>query len=657
MLTISDLSIQYGGRYLFDSLSFALKPNDRVGLIGRNGSGKSTLLKVIAGVISPETGKVNFPNYYKIGYLPQDLKTESTRTVFEETASALVEIRNLETRQEEVNNEIAERTDYESDEYMNLIYELSDIEERFTIIGGHSSDADIEQVLIGLGFLRSEFSKLVSEFSGGWQMRIELAKILLSRPDCILLDEPTNHLDIESIRWLEIFLKNYSGSIIIVSHDRTFLDFITNRTIEFSLGNAYDLPYPYSQFMEARKEQRELQMNAYKNQQRQIAQTERFIERFKAKATFASRAQSKQKMLDKIERIEVEEEDLSKLKFKFPEPPRSSRLLVEAKDLTKSYDSKKIVLDKINFAIERGEKIAFVGKNGEGKSTLAKIFAKIENYDGELNYGGSVEMAYFAQHQAEMLSGDMTVLDIIDKAAIGEMRPKIRSLLGAFLFSGDDVYKKVKVLSGGEKARLALCKLLLTPSNLIILDEPTNHLDMISKDVLKNALLEFTGALIIVSHDRDFLTGLTDKTIEFKDKKIKEFLGDINYYLEKNNLEMLTELEQSFKNNSNSKSVNKVAEVVATKTQADRQSKKNLQKEESKISKRIEKLESEIENLEKQIEEISLLFQDSKFMSHTALANEKRLEFEKIQSELKEKLAEWEDQSAKLDEITKQSTA
>ena len=362
-------------------------------------------------------------------------------------------------------------------------------------------------------------------------------------------------------------------------------------------------------------------------------------------------------MLDKIERIEVEEEDLSKLKFKFPEPPRSSRLLVEAKDLTKSYDSKKIVLDKINFAIERGEKIAFVGKNGEGKSTLAKIFAKIENYDGELNYGGSVEMAYFAQHQAEMLSGDMTVLDIIDKAAIGEMRPKIRSLLGAFLFSGDDVYKKVKVLSGGEKARLALCKLLLTPSNLIILDEPTNHLDMISKDVLKNALLEFTGALIIVSHDRDFLTGLTDKTIEFKDKKIKEFLGDINYYLEKNNLEMLTELEQSFKNNSNSKSVNKAAEVVATKTQADRQSKKNLQKEESKINKRIEKLESEIENLEKQIEEISLLFQDSKFMSHTALANEKRLEFEKIQSELKEKLAEWEDQSAKLDEITKQSTA
>jgi ATP-binding cassette subfamily F protein 3 len=644
MLTISDLSIQYGGRYLFDALSFALKPNDRVGLIGRNGSGKSTLLKVIAGVISPETGKVNFPNYYKIGYLPQDLKTESDKTVFEETASALVEVRNLEARREEIQIEITERTDYESDEYMNLIYEMSDVEERFNLIGGHSSDADIEQVLIGLGFLRSEFSKLVSEFSGGWQMRIELAKILLARPDCILLDEPTNHLDIDSIRWLEVFLKNYSGAIVIVSHDRTFLDFITNRTIEFSLGNAYDLPFPYSQFMEARKDQRELQMNAYKNQQRQIAQTERFIERFKAKATFASRAQSKQKMLDKVERIEVEEEDLSKLKFKFPEPPRSSRLLVEAKDLIKSYDGKKVVLDKINFAIERGEKIAFVGKNGEGKSTLAKIFAKVTDFEGELNYGGSVELAYFAQHQAEMLSGDMTVLDIIDKAAIGDMRPKIRSLLGAFLFSGDDVYKKVKILSGGEKSRLALCKLLLTPSNLIILDEPTNHLDMISKDVLKNALLEFTGSLVIVSHDRDFLAGLTEKTIEFKHSKIKEFLGDINYYLEKNNLEMLTELEQSFRN----KSSKTVANTTVSKNQEDRQNKKNIQKEESKIAKNISLLESEIEDLENQIAEISLLFQDSAFMSQTALANEKHLEFEKLQSTLKEKLSDWEELSAKL---------
>ncbi len=648
MLTLSDLSVQFGGNYLFDSLSVALKPSDRIGLIGRNGSGKSTLLKIIAGEMSPETGKINFPKGYKIGYLPQELKTESNLSVFDETATALVEIRNLEARREKIATEITERTDYESDEYMALLHELSDIDERFAIIGGHSSDADVEQVLLGLGFLREEFNKLVSELSGGWQMRIEIAKILLSAPDCILLDEPTNHLDIDSIRWLEVFLKNYSGCIIIVSHDKTFLDFITNRTIEFSMGNVYDLPFPYSVFMEQRKQQRELQMNAYKNQQRQIAQTERFIERFKAKATFASRAQSKQKLLDKIERIEVEVEDVSALKFKFPEPPRSSRLIVEAKELTKSYDGEKIVLDKIDFAVERGEKIAFVGKNGEGKTTLAKIFAKIESYDGTLNYGGNVEITYFAQHQAEMLSGDMTVLDIIDKAAVGEMRPKIRSLLGAFLFSGDSVYKKVKVLSGGEKARLALCKLLLTPANLIILDEPTNHLDMISKDVLKQALSDFTGSLIIVSHDRDFLTELTEKTIEFKNHKIKEYLGDINYYLEKNNMELLTQLEERIKNE---KYIQYQTTPDVSQSQQDRQNKKNKQKEETRLAKQIAKLESEIEKLEQETSELEKLFQNSDFMSNTTLASNKQTEYNKLQAQLKEKIATWENISNELEEI------
>ena len=648
MLTVSDLSVQFGGKYLFDSLSFSLRPNDRIGLIGRNGSGKSTLLKIIAGENSPETGKITFPKGFKIGYLPQDLKTESELSVFEETATALVEIRKLETRREEIAIEITERTDYESDEYMSLLHELSDIDERFVLIGGHSSDADVEQVLLGLGFLREEFGKLVSEFSGGWQMRIEIAKILLSAPDCILLDEPTNHLDIDSIRWLEVFLKNYSGSIMIVSHDKTFLDFITNRTIEFSMGNVYDMPFPYSEFMEQRKQQRELQMNAYKNQQRQIAQTERFIERFKAKATFASRAQSKQKLLDKVERIEVEIEDISALKFKFPDPPRSSRLIVEAKELTKSYDGKKIILDKIDFAVERGEKIAFVGKNGEGKTTLAKIFAKVENYDGTLNYGGSVEIVYFAQHQAEMLSGDMTVLDVVDNAAMGDMRPKVRSLLGAFLFSGDSVYKKVKVLSGGEKARLALCKLLLTPANLIILDEPTNHLDMTSKDVLKQALSDFTGSLIIVSHDRDFLAGLTEKTIEFKNRKIKEFLGDINYYLEKNNLELLTQLEERIRNEKYSQYQ---TTSTVSQSQQDRQNKKNQQKEENRLIKQIARLENEISKLESESEKISKLFQDSDFMSHAALARDKQEEYNAIQTQLKEKITDWENKSNELEKI------
>ena len=651
MLTVSDLSVQFGGNYLFDSLSFALKPNDRIGLIGRNGSGKSTLLKIIANEMSPETGKVNFPKGYKIGYLPQDLKTESELSVFEEAATALIEIQILEQRREEIVKEITERTDYESDGYMALLHELSDIDERFSVIGGHSSDADIEQVLIGLGFIREEFNKLVSEFSGGWQMRIEIAKLLLSAPDCILLDEPTNHLDIDSIRWLEVFLKNYSGSIIIVSHDKTFLDFITNRTIEFSMGNVYDMPYAYSEFMKQREQQRELQMNAYKNQQRQIAQTERFIERFKAKATFASRAQSKQKLLDKLDRIEVEVEDASSLKFKFPTPPRSSRLIVEAKELIKSYDGKKIILDKIDFAVERGEKIAFVGKNGEGKTTLAKIFAKTEGYDGTLNYGGNVEIAYFTQHQAEMLSGDMTVLDIIDKAATGDIRPKIRSLLGAFLFSGDSVYKKVKVLSGGEKARLALCKLLLTPANFIILDEPTNHLDMISKDVLKQALFDFTGSLIIVSHDRDFLSGLTDKTLEFKNRTIKEYLGDINNYLEKNDLQILAQLEEKI-NNEKYSQYQSTPDVSVS--QQDRQNKKNQQKKESSLVKQIAKLESEIAKLESESEEITKLFQDAQFMSRTILVKDKQQEYDKLQAQLKEKITNWEDKSNELEELRKE---
>ncbi len=635
MLTLSNISIQFGGNFLFDDASFAVKPNDRIGLIGRNGSGKSTLLKIIAGKIEPETGKVHTSNNYKVGYLPQDIANNSQLSVFEEAATALVEIKELERKRDEITKNISERTDYNSDEYMQLVQFLSETEERYQLIGGHTSEADIEQVLVGLGFERMEFSKPVSQFSGGWQMRVELAKILLARPDCILLDEPTNHLDIDSVRWLERFLKNYQGSIILVSHDRTFLDFITNRTIEFSLGNIYDMPLPYSKFIEARKQQRELQLAAFKNQQKQIEQTEKYIERFRYKATLASRVQSRMKALDKVERIEVEEEDIATLKIRFPEPARSSRLIVESKGLTKRY-GEKLVLDNIEFAIERGEKIAFVGKNGEGKTTLAKILAKTEDYSGNLNFGSSVDIGYFAQHQAEMLSGDMTVFDIIDRAATGDMRAKVRTLLGAFLFSGDSVNKKVKVLSGGEKSRLALCKLLLNPVNLLILDEPTNHLDMLAKDVLKSALMSFNGAMIIVSHDRDFLQSLTNKTFEFKNKNITAFDGDINYYLEKNELEMLSELEAKA---SGSQQTGK--ENSQSQSQIDRQKQKDLQREENKRKKAIAKIEDEIAGMEAKIAEYDALFLQPDFFSNTELSMQKQNEYNELNKALEEKMEEW----------------
>lgn len=544
MLNITNISIQFGGRYLFDNISIAIGENDRIGVIGRNGTGKSTLLKLLYGLESPESGKVSMPNNYKIGYLPQEIKTESTKSIFEEAESALVELKQLESDINDYTRELEERTDYESDSYTRVIERLTEASEIYHLWGGQTIEAEIEKVLIGLGFERSDFSRGMNEFSGGWQMRVELAKILLQQNDCILLDEPTNHLDIESIRWLEVFLKNYNGAIIIVSHDKRFLDYVSNRTLEFSLGKVYDMPYPYSRFMEERSTQKEQQLAAYNNQQKHIAQQERFIERFKAKASFSSRTQSKVKQLEKLDLIEVEEEDRSKMRFTFPEAPRSSRVLFETKKLCKSYDGK-LVLKDIDFALERGEKVCFVGKNGEGKSTLSKIFAGTEDYDGEVVTGSNISMGYFAQHQAELLDPNATVFDIIDRAATGDRRKSIRSMLGAFLFSGSAVEKKVSVLSGGEKSRLSICRMLLQPLNLLILDEPTNHFDMVSKDVLKNALKDYNGALIIVSHDRDFLHGLTKKTFEFKKGKIKEYPGDINEFLEQQQIESLDLLELS----------------------------------------------------------------------------------------------------------------
>ncbi|OGU56052.1 MAG: hypothetical protein A2X64_05150 [Ignavibacteria bacterium GWF2_33_9] len=538
MLNVNNISMQFGGRFLFDNVSISVGENDRIGFIGRNGAGKSTMLKLIYGLESPESGSISMPNGYKLGYLPQEIKNDSTKSVYEETESALDDLKQLEMDIEKYSKELEERTDYETDSYMRVIEKLTEASELYHLSGGQTMEAEIEKVLTGLGFEKSDFTRGMNEFSGGWQMRVELAKILLKQNDCVMLDEPTNHLDIESIRWLEVFLKNYKGSVLIVSHDSRFLDFITNRTIEFSLGKVYDLPYPYSRFINERAGQKELQLAAYNNQQKQIAQQERFIERFKAKASFSSRTQSKVKQLEKIDLIEVEEEDTSKMRFTFPEPPRSSRLIFDTKGLSKKYDEK-LILNNIDFSLERGEKICFVGKNGEGKSTLSKVLAGILDFDGELTLGTNLSLGYYAQHQAEMLDPDATVFDIVDRAATGEIRKKIRSLLGAFLFSGSAVDKKVRVLSGGEKSRLSICKLLLQPINIMILDEPTNHFDMISKEVLKNALLDYKGALIIVSHDRDFLQGLTTKTVEFKKGKIKEYIGDINEFLAQQQIDSL----------------------------------------------------------------------------------------------------------------------
>jgi ATP-binding cassette, subfamily F, member 3 len=647
MINISNLSIHFGGHYLFDNVSLTIRPDDRIGLIGRNGTGKSTLLKIICGKQQPDEGNVSIPKDYSMGYLPQEVATHSDKSVYEETESSLTEIKELEKLLSELSKEISGRTDYESKEYLKLIDKLTETNERFEILGGSRVEAEIEKVLIGLGFCREEFKRPLSEFSGGWQMRVELAKILLRKPDCILLDEPSNHLDIESIQWLEEFLKDYKGSVILVSHDRNFLDAVTKRTIEISMGKIYDFDLPYSKFIIHREEIKRQQKNAYENQQRQIAQTERFIERFRYKATLASRVQSKVKQLEKIERIEIEDEDSSKIKFRFPSAPRCGKVAIETINLSKKYGDK-LVLDNINFSIERGEKIAFVGKNGEGKTTLSRILANdISDYSGEIKHGTNLMLGYYAQHQAEMLDADARVFDIIERAARGEMRTQVRTLLGAFLFSGDSVYKKVKVLSGGEKSRLAVARLLLQESNLLILDEPTNHLDMLAKDVLKNALLNYDGALILVSHDRNFLHGLTERTVYFSKKNISEYTGDIYEFIQRHKIESLKELEISCKENNfrNTKAGKSL-------TQLDREEKKGMQREKNRIMKQIEQKESEIEKLEKLIQEQEKLFTEPDFMNNIETSKAKQKKYETLRKELNINMDEWTKLNNELEGLT-----
>lgn len=644
MLTINGLSIHFGGKYLFNDVSFNVSKNDRIGLIGRNGTGKSTLLKIISRHEESEKGTIIQPRDYTIGYLPQEISTDSTKSIFEETKEALSELQRLKLRNEEITNEISERTDYESKEYSLLIEELSHLTERMKYLGSESIDAEIEKILTGLGFTRADFPRGINEFSGGWQMRVEIAKLLLRRPDLILLDEPTNHLDIESIRWLEQFLKNYFGSLIIVSHDRKFLDIITNRTIEIVKGKIYDMPYNYSNYIEKRAELKEHELNAYKNQQKQIAQQERFIERFRSKSTLATRVQSKIKQLDKIERIEIEDDSIDTMKLRFPEPPRSARVVAETIKLSKSYGNN-LVLDNVDFVIERGEKIAFIGKNGEGKSTFSRILANIEEYSGEIKIGTNVITSYFAQHQAALMQSDATVFEIIDNAAVGDMRMQVRNLLGAFLFSGDDINKKVKVLSGGEKSRLALAKLMLQPINFLILDEPTNHLDMISIDILKNALMQYQGTLIVVSHDRDFLDGLTDKTIEFKNKSIIEYKGDINYFLEKKQIEEIDDIQLTSKSNQNTNSGN------AGNAKVDREKRKEFQREQNKIMKSIKQYEELIEKLENKISEYEALFSEPDFFADVEKSRKAQNEYDKLKQELDKAMDEWTEKEEELAEL------
>ena len=543
MISVDGLTVEFGGRALFSDISFVINEKDRIALMGKNGAGKSTLLKILAGVREPTRGKVSAPKDTVIAYLPQHLMTEDGRTVFEETAQAFVHLHEMEAEIAALNKELETRTDYESDSYMELIERVSTLSEKFYSIEEINYDADIEKTLLGLGFTREDFNRQTSEFSGGWRMRIELAKLLLKKPDVLLLDEPTNHLDIESIQWLEDFLIDNGQAVVVISHDRAFVDHITTRTIEVTMGRIYDYKVNYSQYLQLRKERREQQQKAYDEQQKFIAETKDFIERFKGTYSKTLQVQSRVKMLEKLEILEVDEEDTSALRLKFPPSPRSGSYPVTIENVSKSYGDH-TVFRNANLTIERGDKIAFVGKNGEGKSTLVKCIMKELEHDGTLTIGHNVMIGYFAQNQASLLDENLTVFQTIDDVAKGDIRNKIKDLLGAFMFGGENSAKKVKVLSGGERTRLAMIKLLLEPVNLLILDEPTNHLDMKTKDILKQALMDFDGTLIVVSHDRDFLDGLVTKVYEFGNKKVTEHLEGIYEFLQRKKMEHLNELER-----------------------------------------------------------------------------------------------------------------
>lgn len=638
MLAINNLSVQFTGTSLFENVTFNIGDHDRIGLVGKNGAGKSTLMKILCGWQQPETGSMVIASGQTVGYLPQEMVPDTTRTVIDEALTAFSHIDNLLAEQQRLTDEIATRTDYESADYTKLLNRHNDITEQISMLGASGRQEQTEKVLLGLGFRHGDFNRPVAEFSGGWQMRVELAKLLLQRPDFLLLDEPTNHLDIVSIQWLENFLKNYSGAVVLVSHDRTFLDNITTRTIEITAGRIYDYKCSYSDYVIQMQERRASQMAQLTAQQRQVAQIEAFIERFRYKATKSKQVQSRIKMLDKMETIKVDEVSTESIHFRFPPAPHSGKIVVEAEHLGKAYGDLQ-VFDRVDFLLTSGKKVAFVGRNGEGKSTMAKIIVgDIKDYTGTFRLGAQVQVGYYAQNQAAMLDGEKTVFQTIDDIATGDIRPKIRNILGSFLFGSEDCEKKVKVLSGGEKARLALAKLLLTPSNLLVLDEPTNHLDMDSKDILKNALLQYTGTLILVSHDRDFLQGLTETLYEFRDGEVHEFRGDIFEFLESKENEKEAQIRTA------TQGVSSVAAKNTAGKEAYEQN-KNRERELRKLRSAVEKIEKEIETLEAQIAEKETLLasgnaQDANFFA----------EYQSLKDRLDAQMEAWETATIAVEE-------
>ena len=634
MIGIQNIQLQYNDRRIFDGVSFLINPSDKIGLVGSNGAGKSTLLKIINGEISSDGGHISKPKGFKIGYLPQELPLYDGRTVWEEAESALSEVKSIEAKIEEINHQLATREDYESDSYLGIIEDLNHLTERFNMVGGYTYHGDLEKILAGLGFKSEDFHRQTTEFSGGWRMRIELAKLLLSPHDLLLLDEPTNHLDIHSIVWLESFLSDYEGAIVMVSHDRAFLDNITKRTVEVVKGKVFDYPVSYTKFTNFRAERREQQMLALKNQDKEIKHTEQLIEKFRYKASKASFAQNLIKKLDNMDRIEIDDDDSRKINFRFPPAPRAGKIVVKSEKVGKSYDEK-VIFKNVDLEVVRHDKVAFVGQNGQGKSTLVKIIAEKLAHHGNLELGHNVDIGYYAQEQAKTLDGNITLLQTIEDAAPEDLRKRARDFLGSFLFSGEDVEKKVKVLSGGEKGRLALCKLLLHPHNLLVMDEPTNHLDMRSKEMLKNALANYDGTLIVVSHDRYFLQGLTDKIFEFREGKVKEFVGSIDEYLEARKFDDFRQVEHKAKE--------EVAAQKSSSSKNDREERKQLDRDLRKAEKLVKNLESKIEDMETKLSDLDDKLNDpEKFKIISTEDPNFYQKYEADQEKLVKLMADWE---------------